>query len=206
MVFVMKNKAIQEMTLSAVIIAIIAAMSFIPYVGYITIAGFASICTIHIVVLICALMFGWKQGLVAGFAFGLFSLLKALTMPASSVDFAFVNPLISVLPRMIFGALAGFLFSLIKKVSSISARSVLFVVASVLLTLIHSAMVLLMLWAFKSTLAFNDNFFNVLQAIIAVNAIIEMCSAGVLVPLIAWPLSKAFPQYNPYVNREMKSE
>lgn len=194
----MRNKIIQQMTLSAVIIAIIAVMSFVPYVGYITIAGFASICTIHIVVLVCALMFGWKQGLTAGFAFGIFSLLKALTMPASSVDFAFVNPLISVLPRMLFGLCAGLLFSVIKKIPSLPARSVLFVVASAMLTMFHSFTVLLMLWCFKSTLAFNDNFTYVLSAVVTLNAIIEFSSAAVLVPMIAWPLSKAFPRYNPY--------
>ncbi|MFA6675479.1 MAG: ECF transporter S component [Bacilli bacterium] len=201
----MKNKVIREMTLSAAIIAIIAIMSYVPYVGYITIAGIASICTIHIVVLVCALLFGWKQGLVAGIAFGLFSLLKALTMPASSIDFAFVNPLISILPRAIFGLVAGLLFSLIKKMPSVSWRTVLYVCASIILTIFHSFLVLLMLWFFRQSLAFNNNFMNVLSAIIAVNALIELIAAGILVPMIAWPLSKAFPQYNPYYKKTSKT-
>ena len=63
----MKNKRIENMTISAIIIALIALMTFVPYVGYLTIPGTPiSICTIHIVVLLTALLFGWKQGFVAG--------------------------------------------------------------------------------------------------------------------------------------------
>ncbi|HNX15893.1 MAG TPA: ECF transporter S component [Bacilli bacterium] len=193
----MRNNKIFQMTLSAVIIAIIAVISFVPNVGYIS-YGIVSICTIHIIVLIVALLFGWKQGLVAGTAFGVFSLLRALTMPASSIDFAFVNPLISVLPRAAFGLLAGLLFEAAKKTKSLPTRSILFVVSSIMMTIFHTVTVLLMLWAFKSTAAFNDNFMNVLTIIISLNAVIEMVSAGIVVPLLAWPLSKAFPKYNPY--------
>ena len=195
----MKNKVIREMTLSAAIIAIIAIMSFVPYVGYITV-GIISICTIHIVVLVCALLFGWKQGLVAGIAFGLFSLLKALTMPASAGDFAFINPLISVLPRAIFGLVAGLLFSLIKKIPPVSWRAVLYVVASVILTILHTVLVVFMLWCFS-----YSSFFATLGIIFVLNAPIEFIAAGVLVPMIAWPLSKAFPQYNPYYRKASKT-
>ncbi len=193
----MKNKVIFQMTLSAVIIAIIAVMSYVPYVGYIN-YGVVSISTIHIIVLIVALLFGWKQGLVAGIAFGFFSLLIALTRPASSIDFAFVNPLISVLPRAVFGLVSGLLFDLIRRIKPIEVRSILYVITSLVMTIFHTAFVLLMLWAFKSTLAFGDNFMNVLYVIMSLNVLIEMTSAAVLVPLIAWPLSRAFPQYNPY--------
>jgi uncharacterized membrane protein len=196
----MKNKVIFQMTLSAVIIAIIAVMSYVPYVGYIN-YGVVSISTIHIIVLVVALLFGWKHGLVAGLAFGFFSLFIALTRPASSIDFAFVNPLISVLPRVVFGLVAGLLFDLVKKIPSISLRSVCIVASSFALTIFHTAFVLLMLWAFKSTLAFGDNFMNVLYVIVSLNVLIEMTAAAVFVPLIAWPLSRAFPQYNPYKNK-----
>lgn len=201
----MKNKVIFQMTLSAVIIAIIAVMSYLPYVGYIN-YGVVSISTIHIIVLIVALLFGWKQGLVSGLAFGFFSLFIALTRPASSIDFAFVNPLISVIPRAAFGLVAGFLFDSVKKIPSVSLRSVCIVVSSFVLTIFHTAFVLLMLWAFKSTLAFGDNFMNVLYVIISLNVLIEMTAAAVLVPLIAWPLSRAFPQYSAYKSYKKDAE
>lgn len=193
----MKNKVIFQMTLSAIIIAIIVVMSYVPYVGYISIGG-VSITTIHIFVLLVALLFGWKQGLIAGITFGLFSLFIGLTRPSSPVDFAFVNPLISVLPRATFGFLSGLIFDLVKKIKPLHVRSILYVVTSIIMTMFHTAFVLLMLWAFKSTLVFNDNFMAVLTVIISINAIVEMSSAGIVVPLLAWPLSKAFPQYSPY--------
>ena len=72
-----KNKAVVEIAINALIVAIIAVMSFVPYVGYIGIPAVGvSITTIHVAVLIFAWMFGWKEGLVAGFSFVSSLLLK----------------------------------------------------------------------------------------------------------------------------------
>lgn len=192
----MNNKVVQQMSLSALIIAIIAIMTFVPYVGYIS-AGAVSICTIHIIVLLCGLLFGWKQGLVAGFAFGIFSLIKAAAMPSSPNDVLFINPLISLLPRMVFGALSGLVFSLIKKIEDLGARTVLYVIFSILLTLFHSALVLTMLYLFSRN-SFGDNFVNVMIVLLSINTLIETISAAILVPALSIPIGKAIPKFNPY--------
>ncbi|MDD4103674.1 MAG: ECF transporter S component [Bacilli bacterium] len=198
----MENKVIFEMTLSAVIIAIIAVMSYIPYVGYIN-YGVVSITTIHIVVLVAALLFGWKQGLVAGTAFGLFSFLQALT--ASTVmDLAFRNPVISILPRVLFGFLAGIIFDGMRKVDNLPVRSILYIVGSVFMTMVHTALVVGMFYAFKSTMGFGEILQSIMGIIIGTNGLIESISAGIVVPLIALPLSRAFPKYNAYDIRKKK--
>lgn len=193
----MKNKVIFQMTLAAINIAIIAVVSFIPYVGYIMYGG-AAITTVHILVLVIALIFGWKQGLVAGIAFGMVSFLVAITTATSPLDLAFVNPLISIIPRGAFGFLAGITFQTIKRVKNIGYRSSLYVVASIVLTLFHSASVVLMLFAFKGAMGFSNEFNAWLTITVAVNSPIEAAAAGVVVPLIAWPLSRAFPRYSAY--------
>ncbi len=56
----------------------------------------------HIPVIIGAILEGPIVGLVAGLIFGVFSIIQNLTSP-SILSFAFLNPLVSVLPRMLIG-------------------------------------------------------------------------------------------------------
>lgn len=200
----MRNKTIKSMTISAIIIAIIALMTFVPFVGYIAV-GPVSICIIHLVVLLAAMLFDWKQGLVAGLAFGLLCLLKAATMPTSPTDYMFLNPIVSVLPRAIFGLVSGLIFSALKKIKSIGVRTALYVVCCVLLTLTHTVLVLVPLWAFNQDV-FGTNIMVVLTSIIGINCIIEMSSAAILVPGIARIVGKAKPAYDAYAKVEKEKK
>lgn len=127
----------------AMFLAIIAVMTFVPYVGYIQI-GLISFTLIHLPVLIGAALFGWKRGLMYGIFFGLGSLIKATTYPGT-IDFLFVNPLISVLPRAVFGLVAGLAFSLARKLPKIYLKGGFIAVLSFLLTALHTFLVLTML-------------------------------------------------------------
>ena len=141
----MKNKAIENIVLNALIIAIIAVMTFVPYVGYISIPGTPiSITTIHIAVIIFAWMFGWSKGIVAGLAFGVMSLIKAAAMPVSPSDVYFVNPLISVLPRLLFGFIAGLGFDLLKLIRKPRLRFWIDVIFVPILVILHTTTVLVM--------------------------------------------------------------
>lgn len=201
----MQNKnIIKSMAISAIFIALIAIMTFVPYVGFITV-GVISITIIHVVVLAAALIFGWKQGLITGIAFGLCSLIKASTMPVSSMDFLFVNPLISVLPRAIFGFLSGLIFQTLKKnIKNIGLRSTLYVVTAVAMTALHTVMVLTMFYLFFDPASFGTNFKAVLATLITLNCAIEMALAGVVVPLIALAVSAAKPSLSAYSNNTNK--
>ena len=194
------------MTISAILIAVIALMSFIPYVGYITIPGTPiSICTIHIVVILAALLFGWKQGLVAGLAFGLLSLIMAATMPKAPSDVLFVNPLVSVFPRALFGLVAGLLFDAAKKIKNIGGRSIVYVVICVFATFLHTCLVLFMLWVFNRE-AFGDPFLLIMSVLFTVNGLIEITSAAILVPIVAIPVGHAKQKYNVYASYDAKNE
>lgn len=182
------DKKILRMCVDAMFIALIALFTFIPNLGFITI-GPISFTTIHLIVLVGAFLFGIIEGTIFGLAFGLCSLFKALTMPASVADYLFVNPLISILPRVIFGFLAGVLFQLIRnKVHNKVGFSVLSGVLSGLLTLLHTAMVIPLLYAFMPDQ--DTTFFAVLSAIFTLNCVVEISLAIVLVPLISIPLLK----------------
>ncbi|GAB1484669.1 ECF transporter S component [Treponema sp.] len=94
--------------LSAVSIVLgLTRLGFIPWF-----AG-ASLTIMHVPVIIGAILEGPLVGAFIGFIFGIFSLLQAAIAPNGPVDTAFINPLISVLPRVFVGPLAFLFYSLI---------------------------------------------------------------------------------------------
>lgn len=192
----MKNERIQQMAISAILIAIIAVMTFTP-IGYITIGTVFSICTIHIVVLLAAMLFGWKQGLIAGLAFGVLCLIKAAAMPTAITDELFRNPLVSVLPRLLFGGISGLVFDYLRRIKNKGVRAVSFVIASGVCTLLHTALVLGSLWIFNQEI-FSTGLKLVLTTVIGINFVVECGGAMVLVPTLGLGIGLAKKKYNPY--------
>jgi energy-coupling factor transport system ATP-binding protein len=93
--------------LSAVIIVLgITRLGLIPWV-----AG-ASLTIMHVPVIIGAILEGPIVGMFIGFIFGAFALIQSAISPAGPMDVLFVNPLISVLPRMCIGPAAWGLYML----------------------------------------------------------------------------------------------
>lgn len=69
----------------------------------------------HLPILIATILFGLSQGLMVAFAFGACTLLIALTSPVSVLDPFFVNPLISILPRMLIPVTTYYSYHALKK-------------------------------------------------------------------------------------------
>lgn len=97
------KKKVVNLALLAMFSAIIVAMTFTPYIGYITIPGMLSITTVHIMVIIAAISMGtYSAGLIVGTVWGVSCLLYA--MYNGTADAAiFLDPRISVVPRMLVG-------------------------------------------------------------------------------------------------------
>ncbi len=68
----------------------------------------------HIPVIIGAIIEGPLVGIIIGLIFGLTSLFRALTMPTLT-NFVFLNPLISILPRILIGITAYYSFETFRK-------------------------------------------------------------------------------------------
>lgn len=184
----MRNKRIMRIVFDAMFLAIIAVMTFVPYVGYIQI-GLISFTLIHLPVLIGAALFGWKRGLMYGIFFGLGSLIKATTYPGT-IDFLFVNPLISVLPRAVFGLVAGLAFSLARKLPKIYLKGGFIAVLSFLLTDLHTFLVLTMLiivYRPQLEVFLNSSVTWVglaLGGLITTGALIEAAIAAIITPTV----------------------
>lgn len=99
----MKNT--KDITLLGLMSAIIIVMLAIPGLGYIPLP-FMNATLVHIPVIILAIVKGPKLGAVIGGVFGVSSLLNSLIRP-NITSFIFINPLVSVLPRILIGLFSG---------------------------------------------------------------------------------------------------
>lgn len=64
----------------------------------------------HIPVIIGAILEGPVVGAIVGLIFGLFSIFQAVTNP-TPISFVFLNPLVSVLPRILIGIVSYYVFT-----------------------------------------------------------------------------------------------
>lgn len=190
-----KNKSYRIAILS-MFIAIIIVQNLIPMFGYIPIGPF-NLVTVHITVIIAAIILGPVDGAVLGGVWGLISFIRAFVAPTSPVQpIVFTNPLISILPRILVGLIAGYLFYwLVKiKLKPIIAMSVTAMVAAMLNTM----MVLGLIDIFYQNAAVAHAYgvsdptllTKFLLAVVLTNGIPETILAGVLVPIICKPLLK----------------
>ena len=70
----------------------------------------------HIPVIIGAVLEGPLVGITVGLIFGATSLLRAITMPTIT-SFALINPLVSILPRVLIGIVAYYVYKLTIKLT-----------------------------------------------------------------------------------------
>lgn len=188
----------------AMFIAIIALMAFVPNIGLISVSPLISFTILHIPVLIGAALFGWKRGLIYGFAFGILTLIQAATQPRGAFDPLFINPLVSVLPRVIFGLAAGLSFELLKKIPRLYQKGLYVASLSFLNTLLHTFLVITAIWiVYRSDvlriLEIQDsqsfhwiNFLGLLA--IVLGALVEAGIASIITPAVALPLFHKYPR------------
>lgn len=140
-----KQLTLQWMTGTAMMIALVIVMGNTP-LGLIRLPLLTAT-TLHIPVIIATLVMGPESGIATGFVFGVVSLLGNLT-GASFFSPFFINPLVSILPRIIFPVFVYVICRILERVTARfdKHRLIAFVGASALGTLIHTAMVMGMIY------------------------------------------------------------
>ena len=104
----------RKIVIAGVLSAISILLAVTP-IGYlITIAG-VSATTMHIPVIIGAILEGPVVGALIGLVFGVTSLIRAAVAPNGPVDPLFINPLLSVLPRLFIGPVAWLAWSALRR-------------------------------------------------------------------------------------------
>jgi len=183
---------IKKLTLASVFAALIIVFTIVPNLGYIS-TGAVEITTLHIVTILGSVFLGWKYGAVLGGIWGLTCFARAFTNP---LWILFTNPLISVLPRILVGLVAGALFEALSKTkwSKILCAGI----SAAAATLTNTVLVLSSMYIFggmiESYAAFFEMFKTIITTVISLNGTIELAAAILMIPAIYVPLSKVQKQ------------
>lgn len=189
-----RNDNLYKLVLTAVLSALIVAMTVVPMTGYISYGGILEITTLHIVVIIGAVFLGWKYGGILGFVWGASCVVRALVMSGNPAFLPFVNPMVSLVPRVVVGLVAGGVADLLFKV--VRKPVIVTGIAAAMATLTNTLLVLSMYYIFggmiDSISAVFELFKTIILTIISLNGGIELVAAVVIVPFAYKALSHAF--------------
>lgn len=188
-----------NLTVTALFCALIIALTFIPYTGYI-VYGLLSITTIHVVVILGATLFGPAKGTLFGAVWGITCLLYALANGTADAAI-FLNPLISVVPRIFVGLLAGWYFVWFSKLfgkwwPEERAKTAAALCTAILGTLTNTALVLSAISVFGTgILTLGETLKTILKTALALNGVVETVLAAVLVTVLNRTLRKTLHRY-----------
>lgn len=197
------KKQVRDMTINAALCAIIAILTFVPYIGYIPL-GFTSVTVIHVVVIIGAILLGPKHGFVLGTFFGLSSLIRSQT--GTAADVVFMWPWVSVIPRAAFGFATGWLAIFFRKV--IKNKSLAICVTAILATIVHTLLVFVMYFPtfcfIQGVSPFNSMSGNGIWGISVTQPILLYCFLvfmssclleAILAAIVSTPICRSLDQY-----------
>lgn len=211
----MNSKKTFNMVMTALFIAIIVVMTFVPNVGYINLIIIKAT-LLHVPVIVGSIVLGPKNGAVLGGVFGLTSLIKN-TLEPSLLSFAFspfyslgdvggnfFSVIIAMVPRILVGVIPYFVYKGLMQVMKNfkDRRLVAIPVASAVGSLTNTVLVMNMIYLFfKEELAAAkqveiEGVYDVILGIIAANGIPETIVAVVLGTAVSMALLKLMPQDN----------
>jgi len=137
----------RKLVLTAALSALIIVLG-ITKLGLIPLGPAASVTILHVPIILAACLCGLPSALFTGAVFGIMSLVQAAMSPSGALDPLFVNPLCSVLPRMLTAVVAWLLwklFTLIPKMPKILSAAI----TGFLATVAHTLLVIGCLYIFK---------------------------------------------------------
>ena len=181
-----KRVNVRRMTVISVLSAISIVLSMIPFVGYIPL-GPVKATIMHVPVIVGAVIEGPVVGAAVGLIFGLTSLFKAFTEPTIT-SFCFMNPIISVLPRILIGVVSYYVYRLIYKIcKKVYVSGFVAGIVGSLTNTIGVMGLIYVIYADKYMQAIGQagNAGKYILAICATNGIPEAIVAGILVAAVA---------------------
>lgn len=181
----MNNNNSLSLTKKIVITGALCALTIVlgaTNLGMIPLGPVASVTILQIPVIIACCLVGLPSGLCVGASFGILSLVLAATRPTGALDPLFVNPLCSVLPRLLFACVAWGLWTLLKMIPKfpkvINAGITAFVS-----TLFHTVLVIGCLYIFKGAAikeAMGGMGYFALMAVLLPQALLEAAASTIV--------------------------
>lgn len=191
----MQRRKAYRTAILGVLIAIIFVQAMVPFLGFIP-TGFVNITIIHITVIVAAIVLGPKDGAIVGLVWGIGTIIRAFTSPTSIIDTTvFTNPVISVLPRIAVGLIAGWVYLWFKKHTTKKVLGM--AIASGIGSLVNTLLVLgLMRIMYSSAMAQayatqTDLLNKLLLVIVGTNGVPEMIAAIIIAPAISTAILKS---------------
>ncbi len=171
----------KKLTLTGAFSALVIVL-VITKLGIIPIGATASITVLHIPVILICMLAGLPEVLFVGAVFGISSLIRAAMSPSSVLDPCFVNPLCSVLPRMLIAIVATFFWKGFNMIPHMP-KSVAAGITGFLTTVAHTMLVLGCVYIFKGDVvreALGGMGYFALIGACSFNAILESISATII--------------------------
>ncbi len=186
-----------RMNMMAMFVAIVIIQTTVPILGNIPTPWGLEISIISATVSIVTILMGTLDGAVIGGIWGLITFIRAFVWPTSPIaPIVFVNPLVSILPRILIGIFAGMTFSwMMKKTNKFKLSASLTGIVGSLTNTIFVLGFIYLFYRAKAPQLYAVNIKELLPyllGIIATNGIPEAIFSGIIVPLIAEPLKKVF--------------
>lgn len=188
------NPLVVEMTMTAVLAALIILMTFTP-IGYIPL-GPVKMTLITLPVAIGSIVLGWRSGLILGGVFGLTSFYTCFGMDALGNIFLGINPFFTfvmcVVPRLLCGLLPALIY---KAISANGTKRTLVAIplAGASVAIINTALFLGSMWLFfsgeLSELVGVNSIFALFAAFAGTNGLIEIAVNIVVGTAICKPLT-----------------
>ena len=137
----------RKLVLTAALSALIIVLG-ITKLGLIPLGPAASITILHVPIILAACLIGLPYALFTGAVFGIMSLVQAAMSPSGVLDPLFVNPLCSVLPRVLTGLIAWALWFAFSKLPKL-LKAVSAGITGFLSTVCHTLLVIGSLYLFQ---------------------------------------------------------
>ncbi len=207
------KKKTLKMVQTAIFMALIAILAFVPFLGFITIPVLAiGATTIHIPVIVGSILLGPKIGAILGFEFGVTSLLNATFRPTLT-SFCF-SPFIQVsddiggspyalivcfVPRILIGIVPYFVYQALSKFKSDSKwkKNLNVIISGIAGSMTNTILVMSFIyiffghsWADAKGIPYSA-ILGVIGSVIAINGVFEAIIAALITTAVINALMKA---------------
>ncbi|MDI9486430.1 MAG: ECF transporter S component [Bacillota bacterium] len=187
----MKLTRTKFITVNALLCAIVLLFVVFPIA-----IGIVQLAFIPLVAIIISAEFvGLKNGIFTGLFFGVVSLAIAYLRPSSILYFAFQNPMVSVLPRILIGVSAYFAAKGFRKLFPKLPEMISYGVGafSGVATNTIGVLGMILLWYYNRPLSGGSAItWEFIAAIVVSNSLLEILICTVITPPIILALKKAF--------------
>lgn len=175
----MKRRDTFKIAFTGILIAFMAILSVLGRIF----PALASFTFVHIPLIVGVLLLkDWKYSLGLGAAFGVISFINAL-FPPGPLDALFVNPMVSIVPRILVGLVAYLVFKLVQNVRN---KGIVAGAVAVGATLANTVFVLTALFVFYGSVLAEANITvtGLIIAVLSLNVPIEIISSVLVAVLV----------------------